>query len=176
MASYTWVKIGSGNGLVPGGITWTSVDSTSVRSCGIQRGHYHKKIWICQSVKKKLKIIFLKSHPDLLGANKFNEVWILAGATHCSVGSFVLQYIPKIIHTEYILCVMWGFCRWRFYLCPLRLLHWHCGSSMIAQVKQPWRIWVNKCPKSTENYNITWKQQTQRSFAHIFHMGYDEEK
>ena len=49
----------------------------------------------------------------------------------------------------------------RFYPYPSGSLHWHWGNHVVApaQVKQPWRIWVNKLHKSLGAYNITTTQE-----------------
>ena len=63
-----------------------------------------------------------------------------------------VQYIPQNMHiVGVLLCIMLWFGIGWFYPYPSGLLHWHCGSLMIATVpvKQPWRIWVNRLYEPT---------------------------
>ena len=63
-------NIGSGNGLLPvwhQAITWTNVDSTSVKSCGTQLMALSLEDLKIPISKTRVKTTFLKLHPDFPG-------------------------------------------------------------------------------------------------------------
>ena len=72
MASHILVNIGSGNGLLPDGTkpTWTNIDLSSVRASGIHLRAISQEIPQPPITKISLKIIYVKFHSNLPGANE----------------------------------------------------------------------------------------------------------
>ena len=110
-ATRNWVNVGSGNGLVPSCsgngllpdgtklITWTNVDLSSVRSCGIHRRALSWEDLKIPVSKTRVKITFLESHSDLPGANELSTVsylsiWVLISLCEApwDVFSFVVDF------------------------------------------------------------------------------------
>ena len=69
MATEIWVNIGSGNGLVPTNLGWSSVKSNDIHIRAISHTMLQPSI-----TKIRLKITYLKFHSNLPGANELNCV------------------------------------------------------------------------------------------------------
>ena len=72
MATELWVNIGSGNGLVLSGITWTNVDLSLVRSSDIDLMAISQGAPQPSITKIRLKITYLKFLSNLPGANELD--------------------------------------------------------------------------------------------------------
>ena len=84
-----------------------------------------------------------------------------------------LQYIPRNIHTVFVLLCFVVVIHWLIFPYPSGLLHWHCGNLTIAPVpaKQPWWIWINTSFEFIMNdYITTTKQSTTKPCAYF--LGY----
>ena len=62
---------------------------------------------------------------------------------------------------------------WSIYPYSSGLLHWHWGNHTIAPVpmKQPWRVWVNKCNGFTQKYCVTTVKQRTPQLC-VYYMRY----
>ena len=99
---------------------------------------------------------------------------------HCCVfGGLVLvnltgiQYIPRNMHTFFVLLCFVVVIHWLIFPYPSDLLHWHCGNLTIAPVpaKQPWWIWINtSCEFIMNDWITTTKQSTTKPCAYF--LGY----
>ena len=96
MALEILVNTGSGYGLLPDGTKPLPEPMLTYHQQGSMPfiwGHYHKKIWIYQSVKQDWK--FLKSHLDLSGVNEL---------------SYIISYFDKTLlcmPVSKMTCVCW---------------------------------------------------------------------
>ena len=84
-----------------------------------------------------------------------------------------VQYIPRNIHTVFVLVCFVVVIHWLIFPYPSGLLHWHCGNLTIAPVsaKQPWWIWINTSFEFIMNdYITTTKQSTTKPCAYF--LGY----
>ena len=89
----------------------------------------------------------------------------------------ILQYIPRNMHTVFVLLCFVVVKHWLIFPYPSGLLHWHCGNLTIAPVpaKQPWWIWINtSCEFIMNDCITTTKQSTTKSCAYI--LGYSVPK
>ena len=85
----------------------------------------------------------------------------------------VLQYIPRNMHTVFVLLCFVVVIHWLIFPYPSGLLHWHCGNLTIAPVpaKQPWWIWINtSCEFIMNDCITTTKQSTTNPCAYF--LGY----
>ena len=75
---------------------------------------------------------------------------------------FLIQYIPRNMHTVFVLLCFVVVIHWLIFPYPSGLLHWHCGNLTIALVpaKQPWWIWINTSCEFIMNDCITTTKQT----------------
>ena len=83
---------------------------------------------------------------------------------------FVLQYIPRNMHTVFALLCFVVVTHWLIFPYPSGLLHWHCGNLTIAPVpaKQPWWIWINtSCEFIMNDCITTTKQSTTKPCAYF---------
>ena len=84
-----------------------------------------------------------------------------------------LQYIPRNMHTVFVVLCFVVVIHWLIFPYPPGLLHWHCGNLTIAPVpaKQPWWIWIHTSCEFIMNDNITTtKQSTTKPCAYF--LGY----
>ena len=84
-----------------------------------------------------------------------------------------LQYIPRNMHTVFVLLCFVVVIHWQIFPYPSGLLHWHCGNLTIAPVpaKQPWWIWINtSCEFIMNDCITTTKQSTTKPCAYF--LGY----
>ena len=104
--------------------------------------------------------------------NKFN----VKPSSHRPLGyysEFIVQYIPRNMHTVFALLCFVVVIHWLVFPYPSGLLHWHCGNLTIAPVpaKQPWWIWINTSREFIMNDCITTtKQSTTKPCAYF--LGY----
>ena len=87
--------------------------------------------------------------------------------------NFILQYIPRNMHTVFALLCFVVVIHWLIFPYPSGLLHWHCGNLTIAPVpaKQPWWIWINtSCEFIMNDCITTTKQSTTKPCAYF--LGY----
>ena len=87
--------------------------------------------------------------------------------------SYVIQYIPRNMHTVFALLCFVVVIHWLIFPYPSGLLHWHCGNLTIAPVpaKQPWWIWINtSCEFIMNDCITTTKQSTTKPCAYF--LGY----
>ena len=85
----------------------------------------------------------------------------------------ILQYIPRNMHTVFVLLCFVVVIHWLISPYPSGLLHWHCGNLTIAPVpaKQPWWIWINtSCEFIMNDCMTTTKQSTTKPCAYF--LGY----
>ena len=92
-----------------------------------------------------------------------------------SVLSFCIdiQYIPRNMHTVFVLLCIVVVIHWLIFPYPSGLLHWHCGNLTISPVpaKQPWWIWINtSCEFIMNDCITTTKQSTTKPCAYF--LGY----
>ena len=83
---------------------------------------------------------------------------------------FDIQYIPRNIHTVFVLLCFVVVIHWLIFPYPSGLLHWHCGNLTIAPVpaKQPWWIWINtSCEFIMNDCITTTKQSTTKPCAYF---------
>ena len=73
-----------------------------------------------------------------------------------------IQYIPRNMHTVFVLLCFVVVIYWLIFPYPSGLLHWHCGNLAIAPVpaKQPWWIWINTSCEFIMNDCITTTKQS----------------
>ena len=86
---------------------------------------------------------------------------------------FLLQYIPRNMHTVFALLCFVVVIHWLIFPYPSGLLHWHFGNLTIAPVpaKQPWWIWINtSCEFIMNDCITTTKQSTTKPCAYF--LGY----
>ena len=86
---------------------------------------------------------------------------------------YIIQYIPRNMHTVFALLCFVVVIHWLMFPYPSGLLHWHCGNLTIAPVpaKQPWWIWINTSREFIMNDCITTtKQSTTKPCAYF--LGY----
>ena len=86
---------------------------------------------------------------------------------------YVVQYIPRNMHTVFALLCFVVVIHWLIVPYPSGLLHWHCGNLTIAPVpaKQSWWIWINaSCEFIMNDYITTTKQSTTKACAYF--LGY----
>ena len=86
---------------------------------------------------------------------------------------YVLQYIPRNMHTVFVLLCFVVLIHWLIFPYPSGLFHWHCGNLTIARVpaKQPWWIWINtSCEFIMNDCITTTKQSTTQPCAYF--LGY----
>ena len=91
---------------------------------------------------------------------KFHLIWIV-------------QYIPRNVHTVFALLCFVVVIHWLIFPYPSGLLHWHCGNLTIAPVpaKQPWWIWINaSCEFIMNDCITTTKQSTTKPCTYF--LGY----
>ena len=84
-----------------------------------------------------------------------------------------IQYIPRKMHTVFVLLCFVVVKHWLIFPYPSGLLHWHCGNLTIAPVpaKQPWWIWINtSCEFIMNDCITTTKQSTTKPYAYF--LGY----
>ena len=84
-----------------------------------------------------------------------------------------IQYIPRNMHTVFVLLCFVVVIHWMIFPYPSGLLHWHCGNLTIAPVpaKQPWWIWINtSCEFIMNDCVTTTKQSTTKPCAYL--LGY----
>ena len=91
----------------------------------------------------------------------------------CAVSCFILQYIPRNMHTVFALLCFVVVIHWLIFPYPSGLLHWHCGNLTIAPVpaKEPWWIWINTSCKFIMNDCITTTKQSTTKLCSYF-LGY----
>ena len=97
------------------------------------------------------------------------STWLLRGVFK----SKGLQYIPRNMHTVFVLLCFVVVIHWLIFPYPSGLLHWHCGNLTIAPVpaKQPWWIWINtSCEFIMKDCITTTKQSTTKPCAYF--LGY----
>ena len=82
-----WVNIGSSNGLLPDGITWTNVDLSSLRSSDVNLMAISFEISQPSVTKISLKIIFLRVYWNFPGANELTH-W--GRVTHICVSKLAI--------------------------------------------------------------------------------------
>ena len=85
----------------------------------------------------------------------------------------LIQYIPRNMHTVFVLLCFVVVIHWLIFPYPSGLLHWHCGNLTIAPVpaKQPWWIWINtSCEFIMNDCITTTKQSTTKPCAYF--LGY----
>ena len=88
-----------------------------------------------------------------------------------------LQYISQNIRTTSCALFSCGYIGsrfvWSIYPYYSGLLHWHWGNHTIAPVpmKQPWRVWVNKCNGFTQKYCVTTVKQRTPQLC-VYYMRY----
>ena len=83
------------------------------------------------------------------------------------------QYIPRNMHTVFVLLCIVVVIHWLIFPYPSGLLLWHCGNLTIAPVpaKQPWWIWINTtCEFIMNDCMTTTKQSTTKPCAYF--LGY----
>ena len=100
-----------------------------------------------------------------IGENKLNRIFHFC--------SHLVQYIPRNMHTVFVLLCFVVVIHWLIFPYPSGLLHWHCGNLTIAPVpaKQPWWIWINtSCEFIMNNCITTTKQSTTKPCAYF--LGY----
>ena len=86
---------------------------------------------------------------------------------------YLLQYIPRNMHTVFALLCFVVVIHWLIIPYPSGLLHWHCGNLTIAPVpaNQPWWIWINtSCEFIMNDCITTTKQNTTKPCAYF--LGY----
>ena len=71
MVSPNLINTGSGNGLMPDGITRTNADFSLVWSCDIHMRAISYEMLKISILDKSMRIINLRSQPHLPGANEF---------------------------------------------------------------------------------------------------------
>ena len=84
-----------------------------------------------------------------------------------------IQYIPRNMHTVFVLLCFVVVIHWLIFPYPSGLFHWHCGNLTIAPVpaKQPWWIWINtSCEFIMNDCITTTKQSTTKPCAYF--LGY----
>ena len=84
-----------------------------------------------------------------------------------------VQYIPRNMHTVFVLLCFVVVIHWLIFPYRTGLLHWHCGNLTIAPVpaKQPWWIWINtSCEFIMNDCITTTKQSTTKRCAYF--LGY----
>ena len=84
-----------------------------------------------------------------------------------------IQYIPRNMHTVFILLCFVVVILWLIFPYLSGLLHWHCGNLTIAPVpaKQAWWIWINtSCEFIMNDCITTTKQSTTKPCAYF--LGY----
>ena len=84
-----------------------------------------------------------------------------------------VQYIPRNMHTVFVLLCFVVVIHWLIYPYPSGLLHWHCGYLTIAPVPamQPWWIWINTwCEFIMNDCITTTKPSTTKPCAYF--LGY----
>ena len=82
-----------------------------------------------------------------------------------------IQYIPRNMHTGFVLLCFVVVIHWLIFPYPSGLLHWHCGNLTIAPVpaKQPWWIWINtSCEFIMNDCITTTKQSTTKPCAYFY--------
>ena len=87
--------------------------------------------------------------------------------------NFMLQYIPRNMHTVFALLCFVVVIHWLIFPYPSGLLHWHCVNLTIAPVpaKQPWWIWIHtSCEFIMNDCITTTKQNTTKPCAYF--LGY----
>ena len=110
---------------------------------------------------RKIVIMYKNPHSNLPN----DRQWVCA--------QWVVQYIPRNMHTVFALLCFVVVIHWLIFPYPSGLLHWHCGNLTIAPVpaKQPWWIWINTSCEFTMNDCITTtKQSTTKPCAYF--LGY----
>ena len=86
---------------------------------------------------------------------------------------WLIQYIPRNMHTVFALLCFVVVIHWLIFPYPSGLLYWHCGNLTIAPVpaKQPWWIWINtSCEFIMNDCITTTKQSTTKPCAYF--LGY----
>ena len=105
---------------------------------------------------------------------KFGQGWVIAFTKkHNYTYDYLLQYIPRNMHTIFALLCFVVVMHWLIIPYPSGLLHWHCGNLTIAPVpaKQPWWIWINtSCEFIMNDCITTTKQNTTKPCAYF--LGY----
>ena len=101
--------------------------------------------------------------------------WVLrAGRYYIDLNQgYLLQYIPRNMHTVFALLCFVVVIHWLIFPYPSGLLHWHCGNLTIASVpvKLPWWIWINiSCGFIMNDCITTTKQSTTKPCAYF--LGY----
>ena len=93
---------------------------------------------------------------------------------HCGIRATAkLQYIPRNMHTVFVLLCFVVVIHWLIFPYPSGLLHWHFGNLTIAPVpaKQPWWIWIyTSCEFIMNDCITTTKQSTTKPCAYF--LGY----
>ena len=96
-----------------------------------------------------------------------------AKGTLVTTAPYIIQYIPRNMHTDFALLCFVVVIHWLIFPYPSGLLHWHCGNLTIAPVpaKQPWWIWINtSCEFIMNDCITTTKQSTTKPCAYF--LGY----
>ena len=93
----TEINIGSGNGLLPDGTTWTNVDWSSVKSSDIHIRTISQEMPQPSITKIRLNIAYLKFHSNFPGANELID----------SVTS-VLEIIYAVYSGGSLVSAMWN--------------------------------------------------------------------
>ena len=140
------------------------------RCCSIKR--FDATISMC----KNTKCIEITSYCLGIGHDMrsyvFSYIWgdIISNMYVCV---FLVQYIPRNMHTVFALLCFVVVIHWPIFPYPSGLLHWHCGNLTIAPVpaKQPWWIWINtSCVFIMNDCITTTKQSTTKPCAYF--LGY----
>ena len=109
-----------------------------------------------------------------VASHYLNQCWPSFAWPHCvKIDIWQLQYIPRNMHTVFVLLCFVVVIHWLIFPYPSGLLHWHCGNLTIAPVsaKQPWWIWINTSYEFIMNDCIsTTKQSTTKPSAYF--LGY----
>ena len=117
----------------------------------------------------------LSDNRSSLYTNIIHNDWLkhIWAANDVFIPSFLVQYIPRNMHTVFALLCFVVVIHWLIFPYPSGLLHWHCGNLTIAPVpaKQPWWIWINtSCEFIMNDCITTTKQSTTKTCAYF--LGY----
>ena len=133
------------------------------KSCLVQFWPEDQSLWVEQSKYFNVTDIGLMK-------TQSRNIWSLMFWTTIEC---LVQYIPRNMHTVFVLLCFVVVIHWLIFPYPSGLLHWHCGNLTIAPVpaKQPWWIWINTSFEFIMNDCITTtKQSTTKPCAYF--LGY----
>ena len=116
----------------------------------------------CNLVKIEIQKTCIQSFIGKCQRIIFNIACISSRWNSETSSEYVLQYIPRNMHTVFALLCFVVVIHWLIFPYPSGLLHWHCGNLTFAPVpaKQPWWIWINTSCEFIMNDCITTTKQS----------------